>query len=230
MARDHINIRGLEVSCIVGILARERDTEQTLLIDLELGLDISDAGYSGKISATCNYVTVADQVETLLTFRRYKLLEMAAEEIAAMLFGVHTMLETVCVRLSKPQALGERALGVGVDAFRHRRDFVRARERSDFGEVEIIHQSREAGLYLLHVDPGSEIPAHYHQIMRELEWLVDGQLERDGELLRDFAPVVWDKRRVHRYVNVGSERATLFCCDCPPFVPADEIIVEASSD
>jgi mannose-6-phosphate isomerase-like protein (cupin superfamily) len=105
-------------------------------------------------------------------------------------------------------------------------DLVRAREASDFGEVDILHESREAGLYLLNIDPGGEIPPHYHRIMRELEWLVSGEIERDGVRLKGFEPVAWQTERVHRYVNVGSERATLFCCDSPPFVPTDEIVVE----
>ena len=40
-----------------------------------------------------------------------------------------------------------------------------------------------------------------------------------------FEPVVWEKELVHTYQNDGEERATLFCCDCPPFVPSDEIVV-----
>lgn len=225
MARDTIFVRGLRVDCVVGILPDEREREQPLIVDLELGLDTSRAAYSGKIGATCDYSRVADEVSTLLRFRRYKLLEMAAEELAAMLFGVHDPLEDVRVELSKPEAMADRARRVGVVIERRRADFGRAREKAEFGEVEILHQSREAGLYLLHIDPGSEIPAHYHRIMRELEWLVTGALERDGVRLQDFAPVVWDRERVHHYTNVGSRRATLFCCDSPPFVPTDEIMV-----
>jgi mannose-6-phosphate isomerase-like protein (cupin superfamily) len=168
---------------------------------------------------------VCDEVAALLEFRRYKLLEMAAEELAAMLCGVHPVITDLRVRLHKPQALQGRARAAGVEITRGARDFVRTREHNDFGGVEILHQTREAGLYLLHVDPGKEIPAHYHDVMRELEWLVEGSIERDGVLLRGFDPMVWRKHRVHRYVNVGEKRATLFCCDVPPFVPTDEIVV-----
>jgi FolB domain-containing protein len=224
MARDRIFIEELRVDCIVGIYPHEREQTQPLLVELELGLDTSEAAYTGRIAATCDYARVADEVATLLEFRRYKLLEMAAEELAAMLVGVHPVISDLRIRLHKPQALA-RARLAGVEISRQARDFVRTREHNDFGEVEILHQTREAGLYLLHVEPGREIPAHYHDVMRELEWLVDGAIERDGVRLSGFDPVVWSQHRVHRYVNVGKKRATLFCCDTPPFVPQDEIVV-----
>ena len=225
MARDRIFIRELRVDCIVGVYPHERDRPQPLIVDLELGVDTGAAAYSGKITHTCDYARVADELATLLQFRRYKLLELAAGELAAMLLGVHPMVEDVRLRLSKPRALPGRATLAGVELHRRRGDFVRMREQNEFGEVEILHQTKEAGLYLLHVEAGREIPAHYHKVMRELEWLVDGDIERDGVRLEGFAPVMWRKERVHRYVNVGTERATLFCCDTPPFVPEDEIVV-----
>lgn len=225
MARDRIFIEELRVDCIVGIYPHERTQPQPLIVELELGLDTAEAAYTGRIAATCDYARVADEVATLLEFRKYKLLEMAAEELAAMLCGVHPNIQDLRVRLYKPQALHGRARAAGVEIVRTAREFVRMREHNEFGEVEILHQTREAGLYLLHVDPGKEIPAHYHDVMQELEWLVDGAIERDGVRLRGFDPVVWSKHRVHRYVNVGGRRATLFCCDTPPFVPEDEIVV-----
>ncbi|MFV8751117.1 dihydroneopterin aldolase [Nannocystaceae bacterium ST9] len=224
MARDRIHVHELRVDCIVGVYPHERTTPQPLLIDLELGLDTSEAAYSGRIAATCDYSRVASEIETLLGFRRYRLLEMAAEEVAAMLLGVHRVIGSIRLRMSKPMALEGRARVAGVEIQRTRADFMPIRERSEFGEVEILYQTREAGLYLLHIEAGREIPAHFHERMRELEWLHAGAIERDGERLYGFAPVEWSKGRVHRYVNVGNARASLFCCDMPPFMPEDEIL------
>ena len=228
MARDRIFIRELRVDCIIGVYEHERRKPQPLIIDLELGVDTGAAAYSGRISQTCDYARIAEELSTLLQFRRYKLLEVAAGELAAMLIGIHPIIEEVSLRLGKPRAMPGRAALAGVEIHRRASDVVRMREHNDFGEVEILHQTREAGLYLLHVDVGREIPAHYHAIMRELEWLVAGEIERDGVRLEGFDPVVWSKHRVHRYVNVGNRRATLFCCDSPPFVPTDEIRLDES--
>ncbi len=223
MPRDTIRISGIELECIVGIRQHERKEPQPLWVDLELGLDLSRAGRSGRIGDTVDYDRVADQLIQLVRFREYRLLENAAEELAAMLFGVQPSLEELRIKLKKPKALAGRAHLAEVEVVRSRADFPRGEEAARFGRVEVLLETREAGLYLLHVAPGGEISAHRHERMRELEWRVSGKLARDGEQILGLAPVVWPKGREHSYQNLGQGWATLFCCDVPPFIPADEI-------
>src|SRR5262245_34676097 len=106
---DEIRIEALELSCIVGVRRRERRKKQLVRLDLTLGLDVSKAGQTGRIALTCDYSRVADEVTELLRFRAYRLIEVATEELAAMLFGVHPMLQQVDIRLEKPGALANRA-------------------------------------------------------------------------------------------------------------------------
>ena len=224
--RDKIRIRGLRVDCVIGVLPEERTREQPVILDVELTLDVSSAAYTGRIDRTVDYDRAAQEIDALLRFRRYQLLEMAAEELCAMLIGVHPSIEHVVLEIQKPRALLGRAASVGVEVSRGRADFPSARDKPEFGEVEIIHESSAAGLYLLHIDPGKRIPTHYHAVMRELEWLVAGEVERDGRRLGGFSPVAWPQGQRHTYVNVGTGRATLFCCDSPPFIPEDEVVVQ----
>lgn len=228
MARDAIRIRDLELACTIGVNPDERTREQPLLAQVELTLDLSAAGRSGSIADTCNYDRVADEIAALLRFRRYRLLESAAEELSAMLLAVHPGLEGVRLRLDKPEALRGRAGSAGVEVLRRPADFPRCHETARFGTVEIVLETEEAGLYLLHVDPGAAITAHHHQVMRELEWQVRGELSRCGQRLVGFAPMVWSQGQVHDYVNAGAAVATVFCCDQPRFIPADEILVEGA--
>jgi dihydroneopterin aldolase len=221
--RDHIEIEGLQLDCIVGIHPHERDREQALSIDLRLGLDLSEAGRTARIGATVDYGQVAQEVTALLRFRRFRLIENAAEEVAAMVFGVHPRVDSLELRLAKPGALAGRASTAAVSIVRDRGDYPRREENKRWGRVEVLLETREAGLYLLHIDPGQEIPRHHHQIMDELEWLVAGRLVQGGEEIEAVTPVAWPHGKVHSYLNPGSIRATLFCCDCPPFIPSDEI-------
>jgi dihydroneopterin aldolase len=223
--RDAIRIRGLCVECIVGVRADERTGPQPLELDVELRLDTSRSAFSGRISATCDYDTVSEEIRLLLEFRRYRLLEIAAEELAAMLLGVHEVLDGVTLRLAKPRALADRAQRALVEIHRTPADYPTRRELADFGHVEILYESREAGLYLLHIEPGLAIPPHYHRTMHELEWRVRGTIERDGQRLQGLAPIEWRHGQVHTYVNTGDRRATLFCCAHPPFTPSDEVLV-----
>ena len=224
---DTIAICGLQVDCIIGVHAHERDDAQPLTVDLELGIDLRRPGHTGRIGDTCDYSQVADEVRELLQFRRYQLLEGAAEELCAMLLGLHPEVESARLHLRKPRALTGLADAAMVGVRRTRADYPRRFENSRFGQVEILLETREAGLYLLHVDPGRAIPPHHHQQMRELEWIVRGTLWwKDAQLPLRRART-WPLGEVHGYDNRGEERATVFCCDTPPFKPADEIEVSA---
>jgi dihydroneopterin aldolase len=221
MRRDRVEIEQLEVECIVGIRPEERDSPQPLVVDLALEYELHEAGRSGRIGDTCDYAQLAREVTALLEFRRYKLLEVAAAEIGAMVLGLHhgTKLE---LRLGKPNAIAN-ARRAGVSVVRTPADYPRRREASRFGEVEVLLETREAGLYLLHVEAQHEIPRHRHEVMGELEWLVEGTLVQDGIVVEPCVPRAWAKGFVHGYANPTTRRATLFCCDTPPFVPHDEI-------
>ena len=52
MGRDRIEIESLQLDCIVGIHANEREREQPVLADLWADLDLSTAGKSGRIADT----------------------------------------------------------------------------------------------------------------------------------------------------------------------------------
>ena len=229
IGRDHIRIHGADLGCVIGVHAEERHREQPIRYQVELGLDLAKAGYSGKIGDTCDYAEVSKFVGALLQFRRYRLLEVAVHEIAAMLFGLYAPLETVEVRLEKPEALQGKASAV-VGIHRVRADFPRRREAARFGAVDVLGENSEAGLYLLHVEPGQSIPSHFHRVMRELEWLVAGELLRDGSPCVRGEPVVWTRGHVHRYDNVSNHPSTLFCCDTPPFIPSDEVLATEGTD
>lgn len=225
MFRDEIRIEGLEVRCVIGVNAHERVQTQPLLVSLELELGLERAGLSAHLGDTCDYARIAEEITALLHFRRYRLLEAAAEELAGMLLAVHPRVEVVRLHLDKPRAL-RRAKSAGVSVTRTAADYPRRREGARFGCVEIVLETAEAGLYLLHVDPGASITAHRHERMRELEYRVRGDLVRCGERLRGVAPCEWAFGQVHSYVNVGTSVATVFCCDEPRFIAADEILVE----
>lgn len=245
MPRDVIRIRDLELDCTIGVNPDERDREQRLLVAAELGLDLTRAGTHGLIADTCDYARVAGEIAALVSFRRYRLLESAAHEVAAMLLAVHPQVETVKLQLDKPEALrgrlrkysaraarskpGPFGAGViaGVTVERRVEDFPRRFEAESYGTAEVVLETHEAGLYLLHVRPGGKIVSHHHAVMQELEWPVRGELVRCGAKVSGFDPRTWPLGQVHDYVNAGTTTATVFCCDQPRFTRSDEIYAQA---
>ena len=212
---DLIRIRGLEIDCVVGVRPLEREREQRVHIDLALGMDLSPAGRTGRIALTCNYDETADAVIAMLKFRRFHLIEMATEEIAAMLLGVHPALELVDIRLDKPAALDGRARAASVEVQRTRGAFPRTVKESSFGTLETLLETRDAGLYLLRIDPAREAKPGLAPGSRLLEWLVAGEANRDGIRMERHVPIVAEGEEP-TYASTGIEPAVLFRCICPP--------------
>jgi dihydroneopterin aldolase len=210
---DLIRIRGLEIDCIVGVWPSEREREQRVHIDLALGLDLAPSGRTGRIALTCNYAEVAEEAIALLKFRRYQLIEMATEELAAMLLGVHRVIEFVDIRLDKPGALDGRARAASVEVKRARDAFPSESTRTTYGSTETLLETREAVLTLHSIDSGKGATFPARDDAEWLEWLVAGDLVRDGTSMERHSPHVGGSAgEPSAYENVHGETAVLFRC------------------
>lgn len=223
---DRILIEALEVECIVGVRPLERRRKQLVRLDLALSLDLSGAGKTGRITDTVDYARIADEVSGLLRFREYQLIEVATEELAAMLFGVHPMLQALQIRLEKPEALRGRARSASVEVQRLRAQFPVQISRSHYGDHEVWLSTHEARLEIFRVAPQAtwEVPGGAGG--RHLEWSVAGDLTRDDSPLdRDPRERVTTLRS--RYSNRGLSAAALFRCEC--LTPTDNAAPGSSS-
>ena len=216
---DLIRIRGLEIDCIVGINPHERERSQRVHLDIAFGLDLSPAGRTGRIALTCNYDEIATEVIAMLKFRRFHLIEMATEELAAMLLGMHPSVEFVEIRLDKPAALDGRARAASIEIARTRAAFPASIRASSFGSVESLLETRDASLLRILIEPGEQMIAEYPAGTRVLEWLVDGDATRDGRALVPHSPHAFVDE-VAAYRSTGPEGAVLFRCICPPLLDA----------
>jgi FolB domain-containing protein len=212
---DVIRIRGLEFDCIVGLRPLEREREQRVHIELALGLDLAPAGRSGRIALTCDYTEIAEEVMAMLRFRRYQLIEMATEELAAMLLGVHSAVEFVDIHLDKPAALDGRARAASVEIHRARAAYPSSKTAAPFGTSELLLETREARLYLLTLDPGAELVAGHPREASWVEWAIDGELRKNGDTLALHVPVHGSVAEAATYANASSTPAVLFRCICP---------------
>ena len=79
---DVVEIRGLRVSGICGVLEHEQAQPQPLEIDLDLCADLTAAGSSDDLADTVDYAAVIDRVTSVVGAGRPALLEHLAAVIA----------------------------------------------------------------------------------------------------------------------------------------------------
>lgn len=179
---DSIEIRGLSCRCIIGIRARERRMLQRVTLDLELGVELERAGKSGRIAHTVDYSRASTELIALLQFRRYSLLEVAAEECAGWLFASYAAVRSVKLRIAKPQALAGQAESGGVRITRDRSPTA-TRHVAPFGFVETQLETSEATVSVVGIDPGRSLSLLELGFDSALALPLSGHLDADRPLI-----------------------------------------------
>jgi dihydroneopterin aldolase len=100
-AGDVIELRGLHLAGIVGVLPHEQAQAQPLEVDLDLHLDLATAGGSDSLEDTADYGAVCDVVEKVVTTTSYALLEALAEHLAGALLEADARIDEVTVAVRK---------------------------------------------------------------------------------------------------------------------------------
>jgi dihydroneopterin aldolase len=102
-------LKSLQVECIVGIYDHERQTPQTVIMDIALDYDFAAAAGSDAIGDAVDYDGVARGVTELVQRRAFQLIETMAEETAAMLLARLTQVQRVAIEIRKPAAVAAAA-------------------------------------------------------------------------------------------------------------------------
>jgi dihydroneopterin aldolase len=112
---DKIFIHALKTEAIIGIFDWERQVKQTVIVDIEIGVDVTKAALSDSIDDTLNYKRVAKRVLAFVEASKFHLVETLAEHIAMLIledFGI----AWVRLSLSKPGAIrSSRDVGVTIE-------------------------------------------------------------------------------------------------------------------
>ena len=116
-AADLIELRGLRLSGVVGVLAHEQAQAQPLEIDVDLGLDLAVAGASDALGDTADYGALCAVVEHVVSTTTHALLEALAEHVAGALLDADARIARVTVAVRKlrpPVAQQLRTAGVRI--------------------------------------------------------------------------------------------------------------------
>jgi dihydroneopterin aldolase len=87
-----------------GVLEEERSIGQKFFIDVEMAVDLLDAGRSDSVFDTVSYADVYDDIKYFAESARYNLIEALAENIAEMILAKYALVTDVLVRVKKPEA------------------------------------------------------------------------------------------------------------------------------
>ena len=100
-AGDVIELRGLRLAGVVGVLPHEQAQPQPLELDLDIRLDLAAAGASDELTDTVDYGGLCVAAEETVTTTSYALLEALAEHVAATLMQQDARIAAVTVALRK---------------------------------------------------------------------------------------------------------------------------------
>lgn len=104
MGPDVIELRGLRILGVVGVLPEERRRAQPLEIDVDVEVDLTAAGVSDDLTATVDYGVVCDRLAEVVAGTQPLLLERLATALVAAVLDVDPSITaaTVAVRKSAP--------------------------------------------------------------------------------------------------------------------------------
>ena len=100
---DRILLSGLRVRGHHGALPHEAELGQVFVVDLELAVDLAEAGRTDDLDRTVDYGSLAGRVAEVVGGRPRRLLGAVAEDVAQLVLADERVRQ-VRVRVTKPQA------------------------------------------------------------------------------------------------------------------------------
>lgn len=98
-----LELRGLEVECILGDLPRERETPQTVTVDADLEID-DLASRTDSLADTVDYAALAEEIARVLVEAKCRMLERAARIVADACLA-HAQVKGVKIAIRKKNSI-----------------------------------------------------------------------------------------------------------------------------
>jgi 7,8-dihydroneopterin aldolase/epimerase/oxygenase len=109
---DTIFLEQVAVQTTLGVPEWERLKPQTIILDIEIGYDLSKSCQSDAIEDTIDYGLVVNRIRETLKENSFKLVEALAEHVCQLILKEFKA-ESVRIKVAKPGILpGLKALGV----------------------------------------------------------------------------------------------------------------------
>lgn len=99
---DRMKLHRIELFGQHGVCEAERKLGQRWLIDLDLQMDLQQAGKTDKLEHSVNYTDLYDTVKKVVEGKSYQLVEALTERIAEVLLERYCLISEATVRVTKP--------------------------------------------------------------------------------------------------------------------------------
>jgi len=118
---DVILLEGIQIPAALGVTAGERRVRRPVTLDLEVGLDLRDAGRVDRIRRTVHYKRIFEVVEDVAANQEHQLVEALGDRIARAVLSKFDV-EFVTVTVRKPTPIAGVLKFAGVRITRTRED------------------------------------------------------------------------------------------------------------
>jgi len=119
--RDWIYLHGMRAEAVIGIFAWERRVKQTVILDIDLNVDVGAGAQNDDIRDTLDYKAVAKRVLSFVTESQFRLVETLAEGVAELILNEFDV-PRLRLRVNKRWALrGVKDVGVAIERCREQR-------------------------------------------------------------------------------------------------------------
>lgn len=118
---DVILLEGIQIPAALGVTAAERRMRRLVLVDLEVGKDLSTAGRRDHIRYTLHYKRIYEVVEDVASNQEHRLVEALAARIIEAILGKFDA-DWVAVTVRKPKPIAGVLEYAGVRVVRRRED------------------------------------------------------------------------------------------------------------
>ncbi|MNM93408.1 Dihydroneopterin aldolase [compost metagenome] len=119
---DKMVLRRMEYYGYHGVFEEERKLGQRFYVDLELEMDLRQAGIHDDLTQTVNYAELHGLVKDIVELKSFQLIEALAEHIASAVLDTYTRVDALTVRVIKPHPPFDIHFdGVTVEMYRSRK-------------------------------------------------------------------------------------------------------------